>query len=159
MVTTQVTDVMAQKLKSVDKFEERGLASRDTEFAHLKRFYDENWLESWWVPLNWSAKLVRDNCPKHIATADQANLLIKAILNFKHNLDVLLEYSHNPIPGIAEQAVTLCCWGFVFMGMVSYQNVEGDSKLDIWNILEHFVSRCLSFSIWSFPHSKMCFSL
>ncbi len=154
MLTTQVTDVMAKKLKSVGNFEERGVASHDTEVAHLKRFYNENWLESWWVPINWSCKLVRDNCPKHIASTEQANLLIEKILDFKHNLDVLLEYNHNPLPGIAEQAVTLVCWGFVFLGMVAYQKVDTDDKKELWDILEHFVSSCQRFLICFFSLQK-----
>ena len=80
----------------------------------------------WWVPINWASTLLQKNLPNIEARRE----VIRLLNDFQHNLTVILEYHHNPLPSLAHKAVTFICWGFAVAGAFASQTSTG--KNDLW---------------------------
>ncbi|XP_059095973.1 bestrophin-1-like isoform X1 [Tigriopus californicus] len=125
---------LKRHLPTVEKIVELGILRMDeVSFLNINDFSGSGeclLVSNWWLPLAWSANMVKFGSTSNQIPADQKELM-KAILNFRKGLESVESHVHVAIPLVYKVVVNTAIYSYFALTLISDQILERqDDKFD-----------------------------
>ena len=84
-------------------------------------------MEKWWIPINWACHHVKKEQLPGGHLPKEGKEIASSLIKFNAHLELVAEYSHNPLPALASQAVHFVFWGSLFFAAYCVEPTNFDS--------------------------------